>query len=280
VGNNPRGIALLPDGTTAYVNNTLAGTVSVIDTATYSVTSVITVTDIPLPPILLNGKRLFHTSDDPRLSLSQWISCNTCHFEGEHDGRTWFFGFAGPRNTTSLLGMVETYPLRWSGEWDESADSEFANRKENFGSGLIDGAMNCSLSPPDCVKHPPNQGRSYDLDSLAAFIDSLQVPISPAHAHGEPLTETEQRGQALFNDPALGCARRRHRHCRRAHRPRIRHAHIARLVRQCPLLSRRQRCHTVPRAHPSHVGRRARRERLVDTGTDWGFDRLLDGTAL
>jgi len=205
VGDNPRGIVLSPDGATAYVNNTLAGTVSVIDTAAYSVTSVITVTDIPLPPTLLNGKRLFHTSDDPRLSLAQWISCNTCHFEGEHDGRTWFFGFAGPRNTTSLLGMVETYPLRWSGEWDESADSEFANRKENFGSGLIDGDMNCSLSPPDCVHQSPNQGRSYDLDCLAAFIDSLQVPLSPSHAHGEPLTEAEQRGQILFNNPALGC---------------------------------------------------------------------------
>ena len=205
VGDNPRGIVLSPDGSAAYVNNTLAGTVSVVDTAAYTVTSVITVTDIPLPPTLLHGKRLFHTSDDPRLSLSQWISCNTCHFEGEHDGRTWFFGFAGPRNTTSLLGMIETYPLRWSGEWDESADSEFANRKENFGSGLIDGAMNCSLSPPDCVNHPPNQGRSYDLDCLAAFMDSLQMPSGPAHAHGEPLTEAEQRGQTLFNDPALGC---------------------------------------------------------------------------
>jgi YVTN family beta-propeller protein len=205
VGDNPRGIVLSPDGATAYVNNTLAGTVSVIDTPAYTVTAVITVTDIPLPPTLLNGKRLFHTSDDPRLSLAQWISCNTCHFEGEHDGRTWFFGFAGPRNTTSLLGMIETYPLRWSGEWDESADSEFANRKENFGSGLIEGEMNCSLSPTDCANHPPNQGRSYDLDCLAAFIDSLQVPLSPAHAHGEPLTEAEQRGQAIFNDPTLGC---------------------------------------------------------------------------
>ena len=205
VGDNPRGIVLSPDGGSAYVNNTLAGTVSVIDTAAYTVTSVITVTEIPLPPVLLNGKRLFHSSDDPRISRAQWISCNTCHFEGEHDGRTWFFGFAGPRNTTSLLGMIETYPLRWSGEWDESADSEFANRKENFGSGLIDGDMNCSLSPPDCVNHPPNQGRSYDLDCLAAFIDSLQVPLSPAHAHGEPLTEAERRGQAIFNDPELGC---------------------------------------------------------------------------
>jgi YVTN family beta-propeller protein len=206
VGDNPRGIVLSPNGSAAYVNNTLAGTVSVIDTTAYTVASVITVTHIPLPPTLLNGKRLFHTSDDPRLSLAQWISCSTCHFEGEHDGRTWFFGFAGPRNTTSLLGMVETYPLRWSGEWDESADSEFANRKENFGSGLIDGEMNCSLSPPDCVSpHPPNQSRSYDLDCLAAFADSLQVPLSPTHTHGEPFTEAEQRGQAIFNSPALGC---------------------------------------------------------------------------
>jgi cytochrome c peroxidase len=106
--------------------------------------------------------------------------------------------------------MIETYPLRWSGEWDESADSEFANRKENFGSGLIDGEMNCTDFPPDCLNqppsyHPPNQGRSYDLDCLAAFIDSLQVPLSPSHARGEPLTEAELRGQAIYSDPALGC---------------------------------------------------------------------------
>jgi len=205
VGDNPRGIVLSPDGATAYVNNTLAGTISVIDTAAYTVTDVITITHIPLPPILLNGKRLFHSSDDPRVSLNQWISCNTCHFEGEHDGRTWALAFAGPRNTTSLLGMIETYPLRWSGEWNESADSEFANRKENFGSGLIEGEMNCSLAPPDCVAHPPNQGRSYDLDSLALFIDALAMPLSPAHTRGEPLSDAEQRGQALFDDPALGC---------------------------------------------------------------------------
>ena len=205
VGDNPRGIVLSPDGSLAYVNNTLAGTVSVIDTHAYTVTSVITVTNIPLPPLLLNGKRLFHSSDDPRLSLNQWISCNTCHFEGEHDGRTWSFGFAGKRNTTSLFGMIETYPLRWSGEWDESSDAEFANRKENFGSGLV-AEMNCSLSPPDCVNQPPNQGHSYDLDSLAAFIDSLPMPLSPAHARGEPLSAAEQRGQAIFSDPAMGCA--------------------------------------------------------------------------
>lgn len=205
VGDNPRGIVLSPDGNTAYVNNTLAGTVSVLDTHAYIVTTVITVTNLPLPPCQLRGKQLFHSSNDPRISLNQWVSCNTCHYEGEHDGRTWFFGFAGPRNTTSLMGMIETYPLRWSGEWDESADAEFANRKENFGSGLIGGAMNCSLSPPDCVNQPPNQGRAYDLDCLAAFMDSLPASLSPAHAHGEPLTASEQHGQAIFERPSLGC---------------------------------------------------------------------------
>jgi YVTN family beta-propeller protein len=205
VGHNPRGIVLSPDGATAYVNNTLGGTVSVVDTAAYTVVDTIAVTTIPLPPTLLNGKRLFHSSDDPRMARAQWISCNTCHFEGEHDGRTWTFGFAGPRNTTGLLSMVETYPLRWSGEWDESADCEFANRKENFGRGLIEGDMNCAPFPPDCVQQPPNTGRSYDLDCLAAFIDSLRVPLSPAHARGEPLGEAETRGQAIFNRSELRC---------------------------------------------------------------------------
>lgn len=205
VGDNPRGITISASGARAYVNNTLAGTVSVLDTNLYTVTDVITATNIPLPTLLLRGKILFNTSDDARMSNAQWVACNTCHFDGEHDGRTWFFGFAGPRNTTSLLGMIETYPLRWSGEWNESADAEFANRKENFGSGLVAGDMNCTLSPPDCVHQPPNQGRSYDLDALAAFMDSLQAPLSPNHAHGEPLNGAEFRGRNLFSDPSLDC---------------------------------------------------------------------------
>jgi len=205
VGDNPRGIVIAPDGRTAYVNNTLAGTVSVIDTASCSVTATVVVTSIPLPPLLLRGKRLFHSSADPRMSNLGWISCNTCHFEGEQDGRTWRFGFTGPRNTTSLLGMIRTYPLRWSGEWNESADSEFAIRKENFGTGLIEGEMHCTVSPADCAGGVPNQGCSHDLDALAAFMDSLQVPLSPNHAGREPLSKAEKRGKAVFNRPEFGC---------------------------------------------------------------------------
>jgi len=197
VGENPRGIVLVPDGSEAYVNNTLDGTVSVIDALSYTVTDTIQVTRIPLPPALLRGKRLFHTSDDPRMARVQWIACNSCHFEGEHDGRTWIFGFSGPRNTTDLHGMVATYPLRWSAEWDESADSEQAVRKEQFGTGLVDGAMNPTLGDP-------NQGRSFDLDCLASYIDSLQ----PLHLRGAPGLDVErvERGRELFFSATTGCS--------------------------------------------------------------------------
>lgn len=206
VGHNPRGIVIGPDGSTAYVNNALEGTVAVIDTAVYSVTQIISTTNIPLDPVLLTGKRLFNSSDDPRMGKDQWMSCNTCHFDGENDGQTWLLGFAGPRNTSSLLGMSNTLPLRWSGEWDEAADSEFAVRMDSFGTGLVPGAMHCSLDPPDCVNHPPHAGVSAELDDLAAYINSLIVSLSPEHTAGQPLLEAELQGQVFFNDPAVGCA--------------------------------------------------------------------------
>ena len=203
VGDNPRTILFSQDENIAYVNNSLAGTVTVLDTRLYTVTNIITSTQIPLPPLLLNGKRLFHSSADPELSQARWISCNTCHVEGEQDGRTWVLQYLGnvpigaspviTRNTTSLLGMIQTYPLRWSAEWDESADSEFSIRFEQYGTGLIEAEMNPTLGEP-------NQGRSYDLDSMAAYIDSLALP-GPSRI----LTLAEQRGKLVYESDATAC---------------------------------------------------------------------------
>jgi len=73
--------------------------------------------------------------------------------------------------------------LRWSAEWDESADSEFSIRFEQFVTGLIQGRMHPTLGTP-------NQGRFYNLDCLTAFIDSL-----PAPERTQTLTPAEQRGK-------------------------------------------------------------------------------------
>jgi len=134
-------------------------------------------------------------------------------------GETWQAGYAGLEPNGSIQDVVfdPTNPQVVYAVVDLSTRQRVAHIEVGdnpLGSGLIDGQMNCSISPADCANHPPNQGRSYDLDCLAAFMDSLRVPLSPAHtctcvqcrcAPGEPLTEAEQRGQTIFNDLGLGC---------------------------------------------------------------------------
>lgn len=191
---NPTGIAVSPDGRTAYVNNALSGMVSFIDTATDRVTRNLLVTNIPLPPDVLNGKILFHSSVRTQLAKDRWISCATCHPDGGMDGRTWFFR-DGPRNTTSLFGIVETMPLHWSGDLDELQDVESTIRVVQAGFGLAKGESFCE---PSCDAGPHNAGRSKDLDDLAAFMRSLQSPRFPGGAD----LNAAIRGRALFAGPA------------------------------------------------------------------------------
>jgi YVTN family beta-propeller protein len=198
VGSNPRGIVVSPDGSRAYVNNTLDGTVSVIDLTTHQVTGVITSTTLPLPPVLLHGKRLFHSADRPAMARDQWISCASCHFDGEMDGRTWHLA-AGPRNTPSLLGVIATYPINWSAELDESQDLEHFIRDFQGGSGLMEGEPYAPLGTF-------NVGRSLELDCLATYVDSLPMPLNPEIPPGGPVPEAVRRGQQIFESERTGCA--------------------------------------------------------------------------
>ncbi len=200
VGANPRGIILSPDGGTAYVNNTLDGTVSIIDTTTAEVTDVLTATRIYMPPVLLHGKRLFHTSARPALARDQWISCASCHFDGEMDGRTWNLPGLGPRNTPSLLGVIQTYPINWQADMDESQDQEHFIRSFQAGTGLI------TDGDPYPGRGMFNVGRSLELDALATFVDSLSIPRNPAIPPGGPVPPAVERGRQVFESPATGCA--------------------------------------------------------------------------
>ena len=104
VGDNPRGIVLSNDDLRAYVNNTLSGSVTVIDTTNDQLIDEFEVTQIPLDSQVLNGKRIFNSSNRTDLARDQWITCATDHFDSEHDGSTWFFA-DGPRKTASLRGV-------------------------------------------------------------------------------------------------------------------------------------------------------------------------------
>ena len=197
VGDGPRGIVLSPDDRTAYVANSLSDDVSVIDLDTFKEVKRIPVTTSPLSPQLHRGKLLFISSRSTRVSRDRWMSCESCHFDGEQDGRTWLFP-DGPRNTTNLRGLAHTHPLHWSADRDEVQDFEFTIRELQAGTGL--------LEDPHPELGSPNTGRSADLDALAAFVESLHPKPSPFRRADGTLSPAAARGQAIFHRTDVGCA--------------------------------------------------------------------------
>ena len=190
VGNAPRGIAVTPDGLKGYVVNSLSDDVSVLDLQALQEKSRIKIQPGPLSPQLRRGKIVFFSSHSTDISLDRWMSCASCHFEGEIDGRTWHFT-SGPRNTTSMRGVAGTLPLHWSADRDEVQDFEFTIRTLQAGTGLI------KTRDPNPELGPPNAGLSTDLDALAAFVLSVQPKPSPF--------ASSERGRAIFNRPDVGC---------------------------------------------------------------------------
>ena len=197
VGANPRGIAITENGANIFVNNVLDGTLSVIDTSTLKVSAEVILTKIPLNEDVLEGKRIFNSSESPLLSTDNWISCATCHFDGMMDSRTWLGFSDGPRNTPSLLGVKDTLPIHWSGDFDELHDVEITIREVQFGDGLIFGSVNDSLGPT-------HAGVSAKLDSLVAYMESLEIRSSPYNSDIESII----RGKSLFAKHACNSCHR------------------------------------------------------------------------
>lgn len=175
------------------MSNSLSDDVSVVDLQILRETKRIRATHSPLPPMIRRGKLLCCSSRSPNVSHDRWMSCASCHFDGEHDGRTWICP-AGPHNTTSLRGVADTLPLHWSADRNEIQDFEFTIRTLQAGTGLI------TAGEPHPELAAPNAGRSEDLNALAAYTVSLQFKPSPWGAN-------VGRGRTIFNRAEVGCAR-------------------------------------------------------------------------
>ena len=210
VGARPIGIAVSPVTSNAYVLNHLTRDVSVVNLATLNEVKRIPVTPItgePLPANVLLGAKLFHSSDDPRISRNGKMACASCHINAEHDGRVWqnqiLSGNHGPRATQMLLGLRLSMGLRdpitgfgqlhRSGDRDEVQDFEHTFQGPQMGgTGFLGTNANPELGAP-------NAGRSVELDAIASYLMFLD-PLwrSPHRTTGGALSEAAIRGATFF----------------------------------------------------------------------------------
>ncbi len=198
LGSNPRAVRVANDSSAFYIYNALDFNVVVYDAKTLRQRAVIPVTQSPLSAEILLGKQLFYSALEPMASR-RWISCSSCHPDGESDARTWQ-NPEGLRDTPSLAEMAWTHPLHWSADRDEVQDFEHTIRGNLMqGRGLIPGRRNVQ---PDLDK--PNKGISASLDALAAYSNTHKAPMSPHGKNG--LSEAAQRGRELFFSKQTNCA--------------------------------------------------------------------------
>ncbi len=212
VGRAPQGLALSPNGTTLYVHNFMDRSISVHDispiinarnTQTALISTYQTVSNERLALNVFNGKQLFYDARDQRLAQEQYISCASCHNEGDSDGRTWdFTGFGeGVRNTIGLIGRSGTDqgPLHWTANFDEVQD--FEGQIRDFGGTGLMSDNNFHAGTRSQPLGDTKAGVSNDLDDLAAYVQSLNtVPDSPFKNQNGSLTASATQGKQLFKD--------------------------------------------------------------------------------
>jgi large repetitive protein len=216
VGRAPQGLAVSPDGRRLYVSNFMDRSVSVHDTSKLVeegqsqaplVTTLQSVAVEKLDATILKGKQFFYDARDSRLAREGYMSCASCHNDGDSDGRTWDLTGMGEglRNTVSLrghAGMAQGF-LHWSGNFDEVQDFEGQIRQLSRGTGLMaDADFNAGTRSQPLGDS--KAGLSGDLDALAAYVASLNAfDASPHRGADGALTTEGVAGRAVFD--TLNC---------------------------------------------------------------------------
>ena len=212
-GRAPQSVALSTSGSIAYVHNFMDRTVSRFELtqmlqtrlpATHLLPPIPVVATETLSPTILLGKKLFYDAADNRLALDDYLSCASCHNDGDGDGRIWDLGGLGEglRNTIDLRGKGTGHGRsHWTGNFDEIQDFEGQIRALNHGTGFLTTPQFTATANP---LGPPKAGLSADLDALAAYVGSLtDPPASPTRPGVGTLSSTAAQGRADFAQ--LGC---------------------------------------------------------------------------
>jgi len=185
VGRRPTAAIVSPQGRWAYVANTFADSISVIDLQQNVCAAEISLGPAGKPTLADQGELLFY---DAGLSLDGWFSCHGCHVDGHTSGELndnlADGSYGAPKRIPSLLGVGLSGPWAWNG------------RRER-----IERQIAASIATT-MRGEEPNEDQ---VLALMAYLNSLDPPPSLAAASGEVDVPSAARGRELFDN--LGCAR-------------------------------------------------------------------------
>jgi cytochrome c peroxidase len=145
----------------------------------------------PMPDELRLGQRLFYTANSSAFPVTQnfWVSCSTCHLEGQTDAVTWLF-VVGPRDTPSNAGgPINTGFLLRQALRNSVADYDTTINLEQGG-----------------FFHRTNTTQKPLLDALARFVNyAVSFPQNPNRSPDGTLTAQQSQGKDLFQQRCATC---------------------------------------------------------------------------
>jgi cytochrome c peroxidase len=181
VGRRPTAVTVSGDGQRAFVANTLADSISVVDLKKREAGREISLGLQPELSLVDRGELLFY---DARLSHDGWMSCHSCHTDGHSNGHLndnfSDDSFGAPKRVLSLAGQSDTAPFAW-----------------NAKVATLDAQVRNSITHTMQGDEPPTDRQ---VAALVAFVQSLKLPPSLAAARGIPLDESAARGATLFRE--------------------------------------------------------------------------------
>lgn len=181
VGRRPVYVVTDPECKLAYVANQFSDTISVVHLVGRQVVAeipLLTADESRAPTLAEQGESLFY---DASLSLDGWFSCHSCHTEGHTNGllnsNLSDGTYKAPKRIPSLLGVGDTGPYLWNGQFDNLLDQ-------------IDKSVVTTMQGK-----PPTEHQS---QALAAYLQSLENPPRLGAASSPHV----DRGKVLFQEQA------------------------------------------------------------------------------
>nr|WP_231893472.1 beta-propeller fold lactonase family protein [Rossellomorea aquimaris] len=198
-GDNPRGVILSKDGETLYVHNAMSHDLATIRSGGTSSharakklhDNVKLIGKDPLDPQIRRGKTIFYSANSDEFAAditgNNWMSCVSCHSDGEINGLTLMTG-KGQRNVPTNTRTAETGLFLWDGSRDDFTDYLLT----------VQGEMGGMMEYDPGEELPPEVEAMYD--DLFAYLQepsSFPVPESPYKT-----TSSTKDGKALFEGKA------------------------------------------------------------------------------